>query len=125
MNLLGDKPDPSGFQTDVRRKAALVTADPGQSRGVGGGGAEEAELSGLTSSEYLRTAEEEVNRAVDREVETLVEAMEEIVGLAAVSRTCWLVGQSARWLHATDRSAGRTRRGRCKRASPSRSGPRR
>lgn len=67
-------------QTDVSRPSALPTANLLQrQRNI----AAQASLD-QNSDEYLDTIEEEWNKKIDNEVETLVDGMVDLVGLASV-----------------------------------------
>ncbi|KNZ52568.1 uncharacterized protein VP01_3519g2 [Puccinia sorghi] len=69
------------FQTDVRRRTNLSTATNAlRSAAVEA----QNDSLGLSSEERLAEVEDEMNRIVDRDVETLVEGMEEIVDLSSV-----------------------------------------
>lgn len=65
-------------QTDVSRPSALPTATLLQ-RGVSQAFIDQ------NSDEYLDSIEEEWNKKVDSEVETLVDGMVDLVGLASVN----------------------------------------
>src|ERR1700722_4709583 len=67
-------------QTDVSRPSALPTAN--LQRGISS-----QSIADQNSAEYLDEVEEEWNKKVDAEVETLVEGMVDLVGLASV-RCC-------------------------------------
>jgi mediator of RNA polymerase II transcription subunit 22 len=69
-------------QTDVPRPSALPTANLRQRSTVA------QSLIDQNSVEYLDSIEEEWNKKVDVEIETLVESMVDIVSLASVSRSC-------------------------------------
>lgn len=69
-----------GFQTDVRRRTNLSTTTNAL-RSMAEGPNEGMSMS---SQDFLKTVEDEMNRIVDRDVETLVEGMEEIVDLSMV-----------------------------------------
>ncbi|KIY51780.1 hypothetical protein FISHEDRAFT_36533 [Fistulina hepatica ATCC 64428] len=69
-----------GPQTDVSRPSALPKADLLQQRRTS---ARKASLE-QNSVEYLDTIEEEWNKKVDAEVETLVDGMVDLVGLASI-----------------------------------------
>jgi len=72
------------FQTDVRRRTNLSTATNAlRSAAVEA----QNDSLGLSSEERLAEIEDEMNRIVDRDVETLVEGMEEIVDLSSVRMT--------------------------------------
>ena len=64
-------------QTDVSRPSALPTAN--LQRGISS-----QSIADQNSAEYLDEVEEEWNKKVDGEVETLVEGMVDLVGLASV-----------------------------------------
>lgn len=64
-------------QTDVSRPSALPTAKLSQRTAV--------PLVDQNSAEYLDAIEEEWNKKVDVEIETLVDGMVDLVGLASVS----------------------------------------
>src|ERR1700722_874652 len=64
-------------QTDVSRPSALPTAN--LQRGISS-----QSIADQNSAEYLDEVEEEWNKKVDAEVETLVEGMVDLVGLASV-----------------------------------------
>jgi len=66
-------------QTDVSRPSALPSAKLTQRRNV------PQALLEQNSSEYLDSIEEEWNKRVDLEVETLVDGMVDLVSLASVS----------------------------------------
>ncbi|KII84428.1 hypothetical protein PLICRDRAFT_57823 [Plicaturopsis crispa FD-325 SS-3] len=66
-------------QTDVSRPSALPTANL---RRGGAGGSQP--LVDQNSAEYLDAIEEEWNKKVDMEVETLVDGMVDLVGLASI-----------------------------------------
>ncbi|KAH9457732.1 hypothetical protein MJO28_004801 [Puccinia striiformis f. sp. tritici] len=69
------------FQTDVRRRTNLSTATNAlRSAAVEA----QNDSLGLSSEERLAEMEDELNRIVDRDVETLVEGMEEILELSSV-----------------------------------------
>ncbi|KAA1083716.1 hypothetical protein PGT21_004994 [Puccinia graminis f. sp. tritici] len=69
------------FQTDVRRRTNLSTATNAlRSAAVEA----QNDSLGLSSEERLSEMEDELNRIVDRDVETLVEGMEEIIDLSSV-----------------------------------------
>ncbi|OAV94531.1 hypothetical protein PTTG_05749 [Puccinia triticina 1-1 BBBD Race 1] len=69
------------FQTDVRRRTNLSTATNAlRSAAVEA----QNDSLGLSSEERLAEMEDELNRIVDRDVETLVEGMEEIIDLSSV-----------------------------------------
>ncbi|KAG0149313.1 hypothetical protein CROQUDRAFT_342308 [Cronartium quercuum f. sp. fusiforme G11] len=70
----------SGFQTDVRRRTNLSTTTNAL-RSMAEGPNEGMSMS---SHDFLRSVEDEMNRIVDRDVETLVEGMEEIIDLSVV-----------------------------------------
>ncbi|KAI8447097.1 hypothetical protein BY996DRAFT_7743276 [Phakopsora pachyrhizi] len=79
MTSISEK-DSNDFQTDVRRRTNLLTA-----RNALQSAAEAPnEILELSSAEYLRHTEDEINRIIDRDVETLVEGMEEIIDLSVV-----------------------------------------
>lgn len=87
MERLPDASSSGGgaFQTDVRRRTALSTsANALRPLGAAASASDTDEGAGVTSDEYLRAVEEEVNRSIDRDVETLVDGMGEIVALASV-----------------------------------------
>lgn len=68
------------FQTDVRRRTKLSTA----TNALRSAAVEARNDSlGLSSEERLAEMEDELNRIVDRDVETLVEGMEEIIDLSS------------------------------------------
>lgn len=67
-------------QTDVSRPSALPTAK------LSRGNASQPSVD-QNSSEYLDAIEEEWNKRVDMEVETLVDGMVDLVGLASVTRS--------------------------------------
>jgi mediator of RNA polymerase II transcription subunit 22 len=66
-------------QTDVSRPSALPTARLRAKQAIAGGANMEQD-----SEAYLDTIEEEWNRKVDSEVETLVDGMVDLVSLASV-----------------------------------------
>lgn len=66
-------------QTDVPRRSALPTANLGF--------VQSQSLFDKPSDEYLDAVEEEWNKKVDVEIETLAEGMVDLVNLASVS--CW------------------------------------
>ncbi|KAF9068972.1 hypothetical protein BDP27DRAFT_1421402 [Rhodocollybia butyracea] len=66
-------------QTDVSRPSALPTATLLQRGGIN------QALIDQNSDEYLDSIEEEWNKKVDLEVETLVDGMVDLVGLASIS----------------------------------------
>ncbi|MBW0497358.1 hypothetical protein O181_037073 [Austropuccinia psidii MF-1] len=69
------------FQTDVRRRTKLSTATNAlRSAAVEA----QTDSLGVSSDECLREMEDEANRIIDRDIETLVEGMEEIVDLSMV-----------------------------------------
>jgi mediator of RNA polymerase II transcription subunit 22 len=68
-------------QTDVSRPSALPTANLLQRVGSS------QTLVDQNSTEYLDAIEEEWNKKVDAEVETLVDGMVDLVSLASVSRS--------------------------------------
>ncbi|KAH9807744.1 hypothetical protein DFH28DRAFT_1001986 [Melampsora americana] len=70
----------SGFQTDVRRRTNLSTTTNALKSTAEGPN----EGMSMSSHDFLRTVEDEMNRIVDRDVETLVEGMEEIIDLSMV-----------------------------------------
>lgn len=77
----------SGFQTDVRRRTNLSTTTNALKSTAEGPN----EGMSMSSHDFLRTVEDEMNRIVDRDVETLVEGMEEIIDLTMVSHfDCFL-----------------------------------
>lgn len=69
-------------QTDVSRPSALPTA---RLKPAGGAAQQSSTVLDQNSAEYLNLVEEEWNKKIDIEVETLVEGMVDIVGLASVS----------------------------------------
>lgn len=71
--------DLKGKQSDVSRPAPLVT---GQLRANQQHHQPEADVS---SEEYLAAVEEEWNKKIDIEIETLVNGMSDLVGMAAAS----------------------------------------
>ena len=72
-------------QTDVSRPSALPTArlpqPPNQSSFAAAYGGIDPSIN---SGEYLTTVEEEWNKKIDVDIETLVDGMVDIVGLASV-----------------------------------------
>ncbi|GAA5834603.1 hypothetical protein JCM11251_007051 [Rhodosporidiobolus azoricus] len=79
-------PAKAPVQTDVRSRRAVPPSTLQNLRlnsttGGGAGGAGRGELD-LTSDEYLDKVEEELNRRVDADVDSLVEGMKELVHLA-------------------------------------------
>jgi hypothetical protein len=69
------------FQTDVRRRTNLSTA----TNALRSAAAEtHDDFLGSSSEKRLAEMEDELNRIVDRDVETLVEGMEEIIDLSSV-----------------------------------------
>jgi len=71
-------------QSDVSRPSALPTASLLQSRTSTA--ARLAQSQAQNSAQYLDDIEEEWNKKVDTEIETLVDGMVDIVSLASVSR---------------------------------------
>lgn len=71
-------------QTDVSRPSALPTANLLPRSGQ--------QIVDQNSDEYLEAIEEEWNKKVDVEVDTLVDGMVDLVGLASVSRQLLLLG---------------------------------
>ena len=67
-------------QSDVSRPSALPTANLLQRPTV--------PLVDQNSNEYLDAIEEEWNKKVDTEIDTLVDGMVDLVGLASVSTLC-------------------------------------
>ncbi|BGP20242.1 hypothetical protein JCM10213_008951 [Rhodosporidiobolus nylandii] len=76
---------PSAAQSDFRRRTVLPSTlhnlRVSSSPAAGSAG---ALGEGLTSDEYLDKVEEELNRRVDADVESLVDGMRELVGLAKI-----------------------------------------
>lgn len=72
-------------QSDVSRPSALPTASLLQSRTSAA--ARLAQSQAQNSAQYLDDIEEEWNKKVDTEIETLVDGMVDIVSLASVSRS--------------------------------------
>ena len=72
-------------QSDVSRPSALPTASLLQSRTSTA--ARLAQSQAQNSAQYLDIIEEEWNKKVDTEIETLVDGMVDIVSLASVSRS--------------------------------------
>lgn len=70
-------------QSDVSRPSALPTASLLQSRTSAA--ARLAQSQAQNSAQYLDDIEEEWNKKVDTEIETLVDGMVDIVSLASVS----------------------------------------
>lgn len=70
-------------QSDVSRPSALPTASLFQSRTSAA--ARLAQSQAQNSAQYLDDIEEEWNKKVDTEIETLVDGMVDIVSLASVS----------------------------------------
>jgi hypothetical protein len=70
-------------QSDVSRPSALPTASLLQSRTSAA--ARLAQSQAQNSAQYLNDIEEEWNKKVDTEIETLVDGMVDIVSLASVS----------------------------------------
>jgi len=66
------------FQTDASRPAALPTAN------IGGRNFDDEPVPTISSEEYLDQVEEEWNKKVDAEVETLVDGMVDLVAIASV-----------------------------------------
>jgi mediator of RNA polymerase II transcription subunit 22 len=66
-------------QTDVSRPSALPSAR------LRGKASQAQALAEQTSDEYLDSVEEEWNKKIDVEIETLVDGMVDIVNLASVS----------------------------------------
>ncbi|KIJ52610.1 hypothetical protein M422DRAFT_65041 [Sphaerobolus stellatus SS14] len=66
------------FQTDASRPAALPTAK------IGARPFDDEPVQTISSEEYLDQVEEEWNRKVDAEVDTLVDGMVDLVSIASV-----------------------------------------
>lgn len=73
-------------QTDVPRRSAMPTANLGALQ------KEALALLEQPSDEYLDAVEEEWNKKVDVEIETLADGMVDLVNLASVSDMCALRG---------------------------------
>lgn len=67
-------------QTDVSRPSALPSANLGPRPTLG-----PSSLQELDSAAFLDSVEEDWNKRVDAEIETLVDGMVDLVGLASVS----------------------------------------
>jgi mediator of RNA polymerase II transcription subunit 22 len=72
-------------QTDVSRPSALPTANLRTASNVN------QSVVDQNSAEYLEQIEEEWNKKVDVEVETLVDGMVDLVSLASASITVYLI----------------------------------
>lgn len=68
-------------QTDVPRRSAMPTAN------IGVNSSQVQALLEQPSDEYLDAIEEDWNRKVDIEIETLADGMADLVNLASVSET--------------------------------------
>ena len=77
-------------QTDVSRPSALPTAKLLQRQAPS--------VADQNSAEYLDAVEEEWNKRVDVEIETLVDGMVDIVSLASVRLPCYPLLSSEAWL---------------------------
>jgi mediator of RNA polymerase II transcription subunit 22 len=71
--------DPAQTQTDVSRPSALPTAKLGNKSNVSGNS-----LLYMDANEYLDNFQEDLNKRVDTEIETLVDGMVDLVELASV-----------------------------------------
>ena len=82
-------PPPPRHQTDVRKRTVLPKTLQNMQASAGGQASSEASgltsLLGLPADEYLDRMEEELNRRVDQDTETLVEGMADLVKMANVS----------------------------------------